>query len=710
LPVAGNLLDSHWLLEHGAAHSEEERSSSGVKRPPPRHRPTNHTFATQPSQQHKAANTKTCTLPNMQASPCPVVRAIDDAAAVGHNLAPLTALLRNPPAAWHTTPVQDPEFQNYFPLHVAIQKSCLDALNLLLINAPFESFTFTFPNGDTQTALQLAQRQLDIDCVTRVPTTASRWSIIMRLMCAHIEHQDVDPAHVPRDMNEVMDRISATDLHQRFGHFEDKTLLHVAVQKQRPNTVKWLLERGASPYVKCGRGQSALQLAEKLDEFREGGYKSLIHDHIDFCVDHPDVFISYRRGLESNIAQRMHEALSGPPFYLRVFWDNVSIPHGKEWQTYFAKCAASSALFVPLISYDGALRTIVHKTHSNDQDNMLLEHIIFYACYDKSLKICLPICIGDSSTGYPWNPFSFSPSNAVQQNPIIDAVMQLGPNRSTNAKAKELLAEIPGVLPAMLEKTDDVTAAILLQWFSGFNGVLLGERRDLAAAAAAQDPNLPQLEGAEYDQLFKKIEVTVRKVPRTRIQPRTRTQGGIITILNSSIKFFAGAALGMAALSAVCSRMNMFRVVTNVRQGSIIIHFRLVTTLESAISMRAGYDQLAEWHKDGTLERDFGLGPLRFELEDCVDDSLPMLLHQQRCNFEKFNKQSGDSLQLKPEYTSEELRVFMLPDKQELPVARAPTAASLPKPKTPAPVPAIFIDSNLKASPLPSFLVLQILC
>jgi hypothetical protein len=674
----------------------------------------------------------------MQASPCPVVRAIDDAAAVGHNLAPLTALLRNPPAAWHTTPVQDPEFQNYFPLHVAIQKNCLDALNLLLINAPFESFTFTFPNGDTQTALQLALRQLDIDCATRVPTTASRWSIIMRLVCAHIEHQDVDPANVPRDMQEVMDRISATDLHQRFSHFEDKTLLHVAVKKKRPNTVKWLLERGASPYVKCGQGQSVLELAHQLDENRDGGDESIIRDHVGFCVDHPDVFISYRRGLESNIAQRLHEALTGPPFYLRVFWDDVSIPPAAEWETYFAKLAASSRLFLPLISYDGALQTTILKTNSNAQDNVLLEHIIFYACYDQTLKSCLPICIGDKSPGYPWNPFSFSPSNAVQQNPIIDAVMQLGPNRSTNAKAKELLAEIPGVLPAILEKTDDVTAAVLLQWFSGLNGVLFGNRRDLAAAAAAQDPNLPQLEGAEYDRLFKKVEVAVRKVPRSRIQPRPRTQGGIITILNSSIKLIAGAALGMAALSAVCSRMNMFRIVTNVRQGSIIIHFRLVTTLESVISERAGYDQLAKRHKDGTLERDFGLGPLRFELEDCVDYSLPMLLHEQRCNFEKFNKQSGESLQLKPEYTSEELRMFMLPDKQELPVARAPTTASLPpgdkaallqqllqtnkssskatlhevvdSALAPAPVPAIFIDSKLKASPLPRFLVLQILC
>jgi hypothetical protein len=62
---------------------------------------------------------------------------------------------------------------------------------------------------------------------------------------------------------------------------------------------------------------------------------------------------------------------------------------------------------------------------------------------------------------------------------------------------------------------------------------------------------------------------------------------------------------------------------------------------QSRISALEGYDLLTTLQKDGNLEREIGLGPLRFELEDCIDDSLPML-----CNSSTafLNKQTVSSL------------------------------------------------------------------
>jgi hypothetical protein len=587
----------------------------------------------------------------MPVSPCPIVRAIEKAAAA-NNLNPLRALLQNAPAAWYLTPVRDPEFDHLLPLHVAIQKNCLDALNLLLVDAPFESFNITFPNGETRTSLQLARRLLRIDEAARVPNATSRRNILMRLMSAQIENSDT----VTVEMREIVDEISTSDLHQCFNHIGDKTLLHLAIYKRRPNVVKWLLDQGASPYVKCARGQSALDLAQTLDSLCADGVETLIHRYVLFSVDHPDVFISYRQGLESSIAQRMHEALTGPPFFLRVFWDKVSIRPGQLWQSYFAKCVSSSRVFVPLISYDGVLQKIVFNTNSNPQipDNVLLEHIINRACHNELTKRCVPVCIGDSAPGYPWNPFSFTPSqhNSANQNVLRD-LTQLGPNAKTNDQARNLLANL---LPAVVEHAN-VTVATMWQWFSTRNAFVFSDP-ELAEAARVNDPNLSHSEGVKFDQLCKAIEVAVGEVPRCPIQPLIMTQAGRLTILNDTVNWLAGAALGAAALLNTCSRFSMSRIITNVRRGSIIIHFRLATTPESTFTTQQGYDQLEAWYRDGTLERDVGLGPLRFELEDCVDDSLPMLLHQQRFHFDQVNKQLPESLQLKPEYSSTEIEEF----------------------------------------------------
>lgn len=588
----------------------------------------------------------------MPVSPCPVVRAIESAAA-GNNLNPLKDLLQNVPTTWHLTPVRDPDFDNWLPLHVAIQKNCLDALNLLLIDAPFDSFIVKFPNGETTTSLLLARRLLRIDEAAGEPDTASRRNILMRLVCAQIENSDA----ITVEMREIMDEISATDLHHRFSHVGDKTLLHVAVQKKRPNVVKWLLDHGASPHIQCGRGESALTLAQNLDELCANGVETCIHRYVLFSVDHPDVFISYRQGLESNIAKRMHESLTGPPFYFRVFWDRISIRPGQIWQSYFAQCACFSRVFIPLISYDGVLRTIIHNTNSNPQrpDNVLLEHILSRACHNEDEKRCVPVCIGDNAPGYPWNPFSFAPNqqNAAQLNPIRD-ITQLGLNTETNAQARNLLANL---LPAVKEQAN-VAVADIWRWFSTRNSFLFSDPQ-LAQAAAANDPNLFQSEVVKYNQLFKAIEIAVGEVPRSPIQSPKITKGGRLTILNDAMNWLAGAALGMAALLSACSRMNMARIVTNVRRGSIIIHFRLVITPESTLTTRQGYDQLEEWYRDGSLEKELGLGPIRFELEDCFDESLLMLLHQQRCNFDAMTKKHlVGSAQLKPEYSSEELQLF----------------------------------------------------
>jgi hypothetical protein len=101
--------------------------------------------------------------------------------------------------------------------------------------------------------------------------------------------------------------------------------------------------------------------------------------------------------------------------------------------------------------------------------------------------------------------------------------------------------------------------------------------------------------------------------------------------------------MATAALLAVCSRMNMIGIVTDVRHDCIIVH--LMITPESTISTHQGYKKLEASFRDGTLERDLDLGPLRFEVEDCIDDSLLMLLHQQRCNFEAILRHSGASVQ-----------------------------------------------------------------
>jgi hypothetical protein len=267
------------------------------------------------------------------------------------------------------------------------------------------------------------------------------------------------------------------------------------------------------------------------------------------------------------------------------------------------------------------------------------------------------------SPGHPWNPLDFAPSqpNAGQQNPIGD-ITRLGSHFEMIAKARNLLSQL---LPGAVDHSD-VTVAELWEWFRQRNAFLFSDTQ-LAAATVANDPDLPHLERAKYDQLCQCIVTALGNVPRCPIQPLQMTQGGCLTITNSIVGWSAVAAVATGALLAVCSRMNMIGFVTNIRRGSVIIHFRLMITPDSTITTRQGYDQLETMQRDGSLELELEVGPVLFEIEDCVDDSPLMLLHQQRCNYEAVNRQLGKSLQLKPDYTSEELRILRM----QMPAHRA---------------------------------------
>jgi hypothetical protein len=565
----------------------------------------------------------------MQNSPCAVVRAIGDAA-FGNNLDPLRAVLHNAPDTWHLTPVRDPQFTDLLPLHVAVQASCVDAVNLLLVSAPRGAFSFTFSNGETRTVLQLAQRLLRADDASGAPGAGTRRDILMHLLCALVEIQDT----VTDDMAAVVGDVSTRDvLFHRFAHAGCKTLLHVAIQNQRANIVSWLLDQGASPHVQCGAGDSALTLAERFDRPFTHGAASRVHRCVARAVEHPDVFLSYRRGPETAIAQRIFHTLTGPPFYLRVFYDGISAPVGVDWKSYLATVAAQAAVFVPLVSYDGVARRIIRATTNqkfeDECDSVLLECIISFACQDDGAKRCVPLCIGDITPGYPWSAFSFNPDvTSAAALPIPQEIRTLRVRHdATSSAARNLLAYIrPSAAPKA-----DATVADVWHWFSTTQPYLFADSQ-LEAAAATHQADLRQLEAAKYNELCLRIKSASDAVPRPPMQPFGTTRGGRLSILNHDLGIIAGFAMGSAALFTVCSRMGFGALITNVRAGSIVMHFRLTITTKSTMALCQGYDRLQAWYDDGSLEHELGLGPLRFELEDCVDDSLIMLSHQQRCN------------------------------------------------------------------------------
>ncbi len=565
----------------------------------------------------------------MQSSPCAVVRAIGDAA-FGNNLDPLRAALHNAPDTWHLTAVRDAQFSDLLPLHVAVQVSCLDAVNLILVGAPRGAFSFTFSNGETGTVLQLAQRLLRTDEASGAPGASTRRAILMRLVFALVEIEDA----VTDDMVDVVDDVSTRDvLFHRFAHAGCKTLLHVAIQNQHVNIVRWLLDKGASPHLQCGAGDSALTLAERLDRPFTNGAASLVHRCVSRAVEHPDVFLSYRHGPETAIAQRIFRTLTGPPFYLRVFYDGASVPVGVDWKCHVATVASQAAVFVPLVSYDGVARRIIRRTTDqkpeDECDNVLLECIISFACHGDDAKRCVPLCIGDSTPGYPWTAFSFNPdvsAAAALPNPQEIRTLRMR-HAATSSAARNLLAYIR---PSAAEKAD-ATVADVWHWFSTRQAYLFTDSQ-LQAAAATHQADLLQLEAAKYNELCLRIKSASDAVPRPPMQSFGTTRGGRLSILNHDLGIIAGFAMGSAALFTVCSRLGFGALITNVRTDSIVIHFRLTITTKSTMALCQGYDRLQAWHDDGSLQHELGLGPLRFELEDCVDDSLLMLSHQQRCN------------------------------------------------------------------------------
>ncbi len=201
------------------------------------------------------------------------------------------------------------------------------------------------------------------------------------------------------------------------------------------------------------------------------------------------------------------------------------------------------------------------------------------------------------------------------------------------------------------------TIESLWAWLSSQNGFFFQEPR-LAAAAAAVQPFTQDAEHAKYNELGILIKNAVSRLPGRQIPPSQMTKSGVLTLLQPSLAFAASFAVGVVALATLCRKMNLGTLITNVFRGSIIIHFRLTVTLDSAMTALQGYDWLAALQLDGTMEREIGLGPLHFELENCVDDSLPLLLHQQRSNFEQANiKLCGGLAVLKPEYTAKEVEM-----------------------------------------------------
>ncbi len=380
--------------------------------------------------------------------------------------------------------------------------------------------------------------------------------------------------------------------------------------------------------------ENALNLSERLDQPCTDGVETRIHRCVLHCVEHPDVFCP-----ETAIAQRIFNALTGPPFYLRVFWDRVCIPMGVDWKCCFATIASRAAVFVPLLSYDGVVRRIIRRTldqrPDNESDNVLLERVISFACHDDGAKRRVPLCIGDNTPGYPWSAFAFNPDvSAASTLPNPQEITTLHVRHAATASAaRNLLAYIQ---PSAAQKTD-AAVADLWNWFSTKQAYVFTDLQ-LEAATTAHQADLHQLEDAKYSEICVKIKSASSAVSRPPIQPCSQTRGGCLTILNRDLGIIAGFAVGTAALLQLCSRMNFGALITNVRAGSVVIHFRLTITTKSTMAVCQGYDQLKAWYDDGSLELELGLGQIRFDLEVCVDDSMLMLCHRLRCNSESLLK------------------------------------------------------------------------
>jgi hypothetical protein len=62
-----------------------------------------------------------------------------------------------------------------------------------------------------------------------------------------------------------------------------------------------------------------------MDQPCKHGVETRTHRLLLHSVQHPNVFLSYRWGAESDVVERVFNILTGPPFCLRVFWDKKCI-------------------------------------------------------------------------------------------------------------------------------------------------------------------------------------------------------------------------------------------------------------------------------------------------------------------------------------------------------------------------------------------------
>jgi hypothetical protein len=357
------------------------------------------------------------------AAACPLIDAIGQVALM-NNMGPLRALVQHQLATWHVTPVQEPpHLVGYLPLHVAVHMNCASAVRLLLVAAP--AGVHSFQNANNLTPLHLARQLLHIDLQTQetqqpgllLLDIPARQSIVTSLslyfIYAHIEF-GID--FVTSEMRDILDDADTKHVLHMPLH-DGKTLLHVAIFRRRPDIVKWLLEKGAAPHLRNAQDQSCLALSKSLDTPVTNGVETEIHRMVLHCVEHPDVFISYRQASETPIAKKIFEQLTGAPHYFSVFWDHTinngqlniyGIPPGETWDLYFARILTQSSVFAPIISYDGVVRRIIQNTHSQKRDNVLLEYIINRACHTEGHSSTVPLCIGPGGLAYPWDSFSFS--------------------------------------------------------------------------------------------------------------------------------------------------------------------------------------------------------------------------------------------------------------------------------------------------------------
>lgn len=422
-------------------------------------------------------------------------------------------------------------------------------------------------------------------------------------------------------------------------------------------------------------GPDALEVSKQLDKCL-GGTESQIRKLIHERSEHPDVFISYRQDTERDVALELYHTLVSPPHFLNVFLDSspsTGIPLGAKWQQHFVKVITQSQVFVPIISYDGVLKRICESTQFQYVDNVLLEHIVATAL--PAITI-VPVWIGpgclsppprgcEPSPSYPWNNIEQLRHQLPQD---IAAMATDQKNQPTIDIAQTICREI-GISEQDIPKLD-VGLKTVLDLLKARNGVLFQDAA-LAAAARAAAPQVLDRDNVKVkcqklrDALVSRDALpsnplllpTPLPLPLPPPLPPKRTQSGILTILNeNSGAFCATFAVALDAVTMLCRTMSLDVFATNACSGSVVIHFRLMITSHSRMTTSAGYDQLAAWYSDGTMERDLKLGPLRFELEDCDDGSLPLLLHQQQCNFEELNRQFRGAIQLKPSYSAEEMQ------------------------------------------------------